>query len=143
MWSVRLGGSRSGGEDCVNWVVWAPWRKYKDAIDEDGELPEGVPAEEKREGSGPGKIVVETREQVPRDFYIRKEDAEKHGYTKGCEGCSSWFKGLSRRPHNDRCRARFRELMKEEAKVKNTEARREEFLEKMEQKRQKLSLIHI
>ena len=53
----------------------------------------------------------------------------------GCDGCSSWFKGLSRTRHNDRCRERFRELMREDAKLKNAQARKEEFLEKMEEKR--------
>ena len=51
------------------------------------------------------------------DFYIKKEDAEKHGYTRGCGGCSSWFRGLARQPHNEACRERFRNLMKEDAKV--------------------------
>ena len=83
------------GEDCVNWVKWAPWNRYKDARDADGDLPEGVPAEEKKrdQGSGNTVVFVQTREKAPRDFYIRKEDAEKHGYTRGCGGCSSWFRG--------------------------------------------------
>ena len=29
------------GEDNVNWVCWAPWRRYKDAPDGDGEVPDG------------------------------------------------------------------------------------------------------
>ena len=85
---------------------------YKDADDEDGDLPEGVPVEERVEGSMPGRIVIETQEKAPRDFYIRKEDAELHGYTRGCEGCSSWFKGLGRQKHSDECRERIRELLK-------------------------------
>ena len=42
---------------------------------------------------------------------------------------------MGRQPHNPQCRARFEELMKDEAKVKNQKARMEEFLEKQEQKR--------
>ena len=34
------------GEDCVNWVQWAPWNRYKGDEGADGEVPEGVPAEE-------------------------------------------------------------------------------------------------
>ena len=32
--------------------------------------------------------------------------------TRGCAGCSSWFKGLSRQPHSEKCRARFKDLLK-------------------------------
>ena len=66
---------------------------------------------------------------------MSKKDEEKYGYTKGCSGCSSWFTGLGRQPHNPQCRARFEELMKDDAKVKNQKARVGEFLEKQEQKR--------
>ena len=60
-------------------------------------------------------VIIETREKAPRDFYIRQEDAEKHGYSRGCGGCSSWCRGLGRQPHNEACR----NSMKEDAKVKN------------------------
>ena len=77
-------------------------------MDAYGDLPEGVPARDIPEGqkaSGP-RIVIETKNKAPRDFYIKKEDAEKHGYTRGCGGCSSWFKGLARQPHTENCRER-------------------------------------
>ena len=70
---------------------------------------------------------METREKVPREFYSRKGDAEKHGYTRGCGGCSSWHRGLARQPHSEKCRERFCELLREEARVKNAEVRRKEF----------------
>ena len=127
-------------EDCLKWVSRVPWNRYKEALDADGDLPEDVPRVEAREGGGGngGRIVVvNTREQVPRDFHIRKEDAEKHGYTKGCGGCSSWFKGLARQPHNQNCRDRFAELMKEDAKFKNAAARKEEFEQRMKDKQRK------
>ena len=34
------------GEDCMDWAKWAPWNRYKEAEDADGDVPEGVPAEE-------------------------------------------------------------------------------------------------
>ena len=34
-----------------------------------------------------------------------------------------FFKGAARQPHNDECRRRFREAMKDEAKAKNHETR--------------------
>ena len=45
----RLPKEKMWGEDSVNWVTWAPWNRYKDHGERDGDLPEGVPAEEKRE----------------------------------------------------------------------------------------------
>ena len=34
------------GDDCLTWVRWAPWHKYKDDPEADGDVPEGVPDEE-------------------------------------------------------------------------------------------------
>ena len=41
--------------DTLDWVRHAPWHLYKDAEDEDGDIPEGVSAKEREET----KIVVE------------------------------------------------------------------------------------
>jgi hypothetical protein len=93
----RLPVERRWNVENLEWVNRVPWNKYKDARDADGDMPEGVPAREIPESSGTGNpIVIETRRKVPREFYIKQEDAEKHGYTRGCAGCSSWFKGLGR-----------------------------------------------
>ena len=91
-------------------------------------MPEGVPEgaeteaevrQEQSSGSSDKRVYVEVGEKVPRDFYISKKDGEKHGFSKGCGGCSSWFRGLGRQPHTEACRARFKEFMKNDAKVKN------------------------
>jgi hypothetical protein len=84
----RIPMERRWSEDCVKWVKWAPWHRYKDAPDADGDLPEGVPAEERRSEAPAGErvIVVDTRAKAPREFYISKEDVEKHGATRGCGG---------------------------------------------------------
>ena len=99
------------GEDCLNWVQWAPWHRYKGDEEEDGEVPEGVPADEvKEDGGGDNKVFIDVRSPVPRDFYLTKEAAKKFGYTRGCGGCQSWFKGLGRAVHTEACRERFRVL---------------------------------
>ena len=128
----RVVPEKRWGIDNLGWIKWVPWHKYRDDEKADGEVPEGVSDEErkqrgkeeeemrkgkekegvKQEGAG-GKVYVETKEKVPRDFYIRKEDAEKHEYTKGCGGCSSWNRGLGRQPHTDECRARFKDILKD------------------------------
>jgi hypothetical protein len=112
-------------EDCVAWVTRVPWNRYKDAPGADGDLPEDLVVEARPlPGEVRNPIIVSTREKAPMGFYIKKEDAEKHGYTRGCGGCSSWFRGLGRQPHNERCRERFWDMMKEDAKVKNADERK-------------------
>ena len=69
----RIPFEKRWGEDCLNWVQWAPWNKYKGDIEEDGEVPEGVPAEEVRgglDGEAGRTVYVEVRERAPRDFYL-------------------------------------------------------------------------
>ena len=77
------------------------------------------------------------REKVPREFYIKKSDADKYGYTKGCGGCSSWSRGLARQPHTEECRNRFKELLKDEARVINAGERKRDFEEKETLKKMK------
>ncbi len=72
-------------EDCVRWVKRAPWNRYKGDEFADGEVPEEVVPEILKPTSGGGEkvVFVETRKKVPREFWIGKEDCEKHGYTRG------------------------------------------------------------
>ena len=86
---------------------------------------------------GGGPVYVETRDKIPRDFYIKKTDADKHGYTRGCAGCSSWFRGLGRQPHTEACRERFRGLMQTEAKVQHAATKRKEFEDRQTEKRRR------
>ena len=74
-----------------------------------------------------GRLCIETRSKVPREVYIKADDLEEHGYTRGCRGCSSVFRGLARQPHNEKCRERLREVFKEGAKVRNAEESKQEF----------------
>ena len=98
-----------------------------------------MPVEERNQGSErPGGLVfVNTRKAIPREFYITKEDCEKHGYTRGCPGCSSFFRGAGKQPHSPECRERFREAMKDYKKVKESEERRREFERRQDEKKRK------
>ena len=40
----RVPFKKRWGQDCIDWVKWAPLRMYKDEEEGDGEVPEGVPA---------------------------------------------------------------------------------------------------
>ena len=75
------------GEDCAKWVNRAPWNRYTGEEYADGELPDEVSADkiEPSDSVSPGGVVlIETRHRAPREFYIKKSDADKHGYTRGC-----------------------------------------------------------
>ena len=128
-------------KDCVEWVDRVMGNRYKDDEGADGDVPEGVPAIEPVNSSGswsgPQVIIVETKNKPPREFYIKKTDAERLGYTRGCGGCNSWHRGLGREPHTEACRARFKELMKDEARVQNAEDRKKEFEERELNKRKR------
>ena len=133
--------------DSVLWVRNVPWNRYKGQEDADGEVPYVDVEPEIKEPEAPHSaqlpqserevppVVVKFRQPPPRAFQIRKEDADKHGYTRGCAGCSSWFRGLGRQPHTAACRDRFAEVLKNEARFKNALIRKEEFEEKIEKKR--------
>jgi hypothetical protein len=127
--------------DSISWVKHVPWHLYKGDANADGDIPEEQLVDPQNQevprpvgnllGEG---IVVKTRQTAPRAFQIRKEDAEKHGYTRGCSGCSSWFRGLGRQPHSPQCRSRFEELLKSDARFQNAERRKAEFEDKMREK---------
>ena len=123
------------GGDNRRWVRRVPWNKYEGDEYEDGALPDPVDAENPVQDEGlhvRQPVRVQTRDGRPRDFQIKKKDVEKYGVTRGCAGCSSWYRGLARQPHNDRCRERFRELLKDEARTKLAGAKRKEFEKRIE-----------
>ena len=103
--------------DCVEWVKHTPWNRYRGDPDADGEVPEGKSREAREEegdgGSRPAGDLWERKYVAPRRFRIAIDDAKRHGYTRGCGGCTSWFKGLGRQPHTDQCGSRFEEAVKE------------------------------
>ena len=37
----RIPVEQRWGEDCISWVSKAPWNRYEEALDADGEVPEG------------------------------------------------------------------------------------------------------
>jgi hypothetical protein len=127
--------------DSLAWVRHVPWHLYRGDAGADGEIPEeqlvdpepllrgGAKENLEREG-----ITLKTRPVVPRGFQIRKEDAEKHGYSRGCAGCSSLFRGLGRQPHSPQCRSRFESLLKDDARFQNAERRKQEFESKIREK---------
>jgi hypothetical protein len=97
--------------DSVSWVRNAPWNRYKGQEDADGDIvyvePEikepaaPQPAPLPQSGREVPPVVVKMKVAPPRAFQIRKEDADKHGYTRGCAGCQSWFRGLGEAASHD------------------------------------------
>ena len=93
-------------EDPVQWVKWAPWNRYKDCEDEDGEIPEGVldtersvDVDEKDTNDKSVVIYIDARGTPPQDFSITLEDAQRLGFGKGCGACQIWLIGRSTQPH--------------------------------------------
>ena len=97
------------GKDCLDWVKWAPWKWHADVEDE-GDLPEGIPLEEKvaARSSGDKVISVVVREKQPQDFSIAKKDVETRRPARGRAGCSSMFRNMGRQPHSVESRERRR-----------------------------------
>jgi hypothetical protein len=129
-------------EDCIEWVKNVPWNKDKEDAGADGEIPEEKLEDGIEERSGgvelKGLVFVDGA-KIPREFQIKLADAEKHGFTRGCGGCSSWHRGLARQPHTEPCRKRFEQLLKDEARVKNAKRKMEEFRRREEQRGEKRS----
>ena len=67
-------------------------------------------------------VFIDTRDKIPRKFYITRKDVQEHGYTKNCPGCTSWKNGEAKRPHTKACRDRLEESMKGQARLENRSA---------------------
>ena len=113
----RLPEDARWSSDSVTWVRRTMWNRFQGDEQADGEIPEGkaveLPPQETKIDQAPQGLTIITKRQVPREFYITKKDAENHGYTRGCLGCGSWFRGVGKQPHTAECRERFRKLMSE------------------------------
>jgi hypothetical protein len=124
--------------DSLAWVKNVPWHLYRGDVTADGDITEDnavEPEQVQAEGRGGlGGIVLKVRAPPPRDFQIRKEDAEKHGYSRGCAGCTSWFRGLGRQPHTPACRARFENLLTDDARFLNAQRRKQEYEAKVQER---------
>ena len=119
--------------DTVRWVRRTMWNRFQGDEKADGDIPEGkaveIQGEGMRDGQAPQGLTIITKRQAPREFYITKKDAEKHGYTRGCPGCGSWFRGVGKQPHTADCRERFRKLMSDDARVQLADQKRQRFAE--------------
>ena len=143
-WKVRsvrrLPEDARWSSDSVTWVRRTMWNRFQGDEQADGEIPEDVelPPQETKIDQAPQGLTTITKRQVPREFYITKKDAENHGYTRGCPGCGSWFRGVGKQPHTAECRERFRKLMSDDARVQMANQKRQRFAEEeQERKRRK------
>ena len=82
----------SGG--ARRWVKGARWYRHTENEMPDGEIPEGVEAQDaETQNNNSAKatepIIIKTKEFRRKAFQIRKSDAEKHWFTRVRAGCSS------------------------------------------------------
>ena len=68
---------------------------------------------------------------VPRRWNITKNVMREHGCSATCEGCRAALAGRQARQHSEECRARLRGLLKDDPRMKDTEKRLDDFLEKI------------
>ena len=143
----RLAAEERWKPENKDWVRHVPWNKGDGDAEADGDIPE-TPAEDAQTGKGqvseaqgsddpPRVVVVNTREIAPREFYIKKRDLDEHGHTRGCPGCRTMIQGGTRQAHTAECRERFRELMKDDEKVRRTQEKRKDYEDRMVEKEQK------
>eukprot|EP00973_Karenia_brevis_P086323 11971233-Karenia_brevis.AAC.1 len=87
----RIDPNKRWSIDSLSWVVWAPWRRYRDAEDADGDVPEGVRDEDRKKvevsrqpqerGDRQRVVYIQTKNKVPRSFKISRGDIDSHGPT--------------------------------------------------------------
>ena len=109
----RVPESRRWGEDCLNWVKWAPWNRYSGDEFAEGDVPEGVPEEERPTPPSIEERIkyVNTRSRVSAEFPIHQQDAREHGRTRGCPGCMSLFRGRGTQKHTLARGERFKGIL--------------------------------
>jgi hypothetical protein len=78
------------------------------------------------EGDGKERAVKEADEETEgfKDFSITEKDLEKHGYSRGCQGCRAVIAKTARQGHSSGCRERLRKEMKGEKKVQEASRRK-------------------
>ena len=106
-------------ENNKDFAEHVPWNKSGEDPEADGDPPEAFEGDEATGAAAAGsmdppRVIFNTKEVAPREFYIKKKDVETYGQTKGCPGCGT------RQAHTKECRERFRALMKDEDMVVRT-----------------------
>ena len=125
----------------MNWVRRTMWNRFQGDEQADGEIPEGKavesPPQEMKIDQAPQGLTIVTKRQVPKEFYITKQDSENHGYTRGCPGFGSWFRGVGKQPHMAECREKFRKLMSDDARVQLANQKRQRFAEEEQERKRR------
>ena len=73
---------------------------------------------------------VESKEVVPRNFYISAKNLEDHGFSSRCSGCLSILHGGARQAHAVACRKRFEIITSNSDRVKRAHNKITEYLAK-------------
>ena len=114
--------------DNARYVQWVPWRVNEEDARMDGERLEVIRVEPRGEERPERE---EDFEVVPRRAKIFRTDLERHGYTAGCDGCKAAMLGKTARGHNEKCRKRLEDLLKDEPRMKEANTRANEFISKV------------
>ncbi len=130
----RVPGSERFQQARLQSMIGTPWSMTPDV---ESDLTTALPAVVVIPGTIEDVPDPEPSEAVPRQIFIRKEELEKHGYTKGCVRCDALRAGRSTTArHSAACRKRIEEAMQadeseeNQARLKATVTRRNEYIEK-------------
>ena len=111
IWKTRTVRRRSQEQrwsiDNISMIVGVPLKKNGENNKAVGEglkggvikIDEGVMEDAEKKNA---REVTDTA--PPQAFHTKKEDYDKHGYTRGCIGCRALLTGTSRQKHSVECR---------------------------------------
>ena len=98
--------------DFMTTLRGVPWEVVPGHPDRD--IKSRVIFDRERPLEGEPKTMDEPEEYIKR-IYITKKDLDKYGRTEGCHGCRASLRGGESKPHNEECRKRIEEAMKNDA----------------------------
>ena len=93
----RIPEEERWSKDCVEWVDRVMWNRYKDDEGADGDVPEGVPADEPASSGStrcPGIIIIETKNKPPRDSTLRSPMQRGLAILVGVEAATAGIEDL-------------------------------------------------
>ena len=117
--------------DDIEQIKGVPWDRKSEKEDGDIVHPRGGVERMPEELQQEEKQAITSELNMPKSFHTKREDYERHGYTRGCPGCRALLTGTTRQKHTAQCRSRLEKELGGEERVKAAKRRREEFLEKV------------
>ena len=88
-----------------------PWDRKSEKEDGDIVHPRGGVERMPEELQQEEKQAITSELNMPKSFHTKREDYERHGYTRGCLGCRALLTGTTRQKHTAQCRSRLEKAL--------------------------------